>query len=271
MLLPNGYSLDSPDIRILFVEDEEDSLHLYKSMLTRAGIPAAYVRTPQEALDAIESRCKVNKPFDLVVTDLVFVGQNMAGPELTRRVRTCGHKGRIVFFTGRDEPMVEMSSQFLDVAEVWHKPADVPRLVEKLTKMLPNLPRMKQSAGAEPPPPQENLKERLEWKIRFPAVMWVILCLLIVSVSINCFTLYRSTYTVGAMRDIQRYVVAKNGTIIEPGQYRVFVPQAKSSLKTLSDGSVRVTFQFEPKDAAAAQSLADQRGSALWLNVTRGK
>ena len=69
-------------LRVLYLDDDEDYAHLFKSVVTRLGCQTITYCVPAAAL---ESLVTTDAPFDLFVTDFHMPGVN--GLEVVRRAR----------------------------------------------------------------------------------------------------------------------------------------------------------------------------------------
>lgn len=77
---PDALEVDLTGLRLLLVEDHEDSLHLLRTILEGAGAAVTEVRTAGEALKAFAS-----EPPDALVSDIEMPGED--GYTLVRKIR----------------------------------------------------------------------------------------------------------------------------------------------------------------------------------------
>jgi len=268
-----GYSQTHPDARLLIAEDDLDMLSIYTLELSMAGIPAHLVQSSAEALEKVKERAAKGDCYDLIISDLLFKGEELSGVGLAEQIRAIPCNTAIIFLTSRHEQNINIPCALLNVLDVWHKPEDLPDLTKNIMAFFKQKKgeAAKSVASPEAIPLQRTPAPR-DWQQRILSFMPVFLMLLVLSVGMNGFMLYRSVYTVGAMRDIQRYVVEKSATTnVMPGLHRVTVPDIVAGYSKLKDGRARIVLEFSPADSKVAEDLAAKREEPLWVSVTREK
>src|SRR5688572_16080772 len=83
---------------VLVVDDHEDVLEIARTVLTYAGAEVTTCASPELALAALSSL-----PFDVVLTDLGFGGQPLAGTLVLESARQLPRPCVVIATTGRNE------------------------------------------------------------------------------------------------------------------------------------------------------------------------
>jgi two-component system cell cycle sensor histidine kinase/response regulator CckA len=111
---------------ILLVEDNQDSLLLFRRILQQQGYEVLFARGGEDALKV----CRLHTgPLDLVVADVVMPG--MSGPQLSERLRSLRPKTPVLFISGiMNASAVQGGSGFLS------KPFTPEQLVEKVQQLI---------------------------------------------------------------------------------------------------------------------------------------
>jgi two-component system, OmpR family, response regulator QseB len=84
-------------MRILYLEDEADIAEGVAELLTGDRYDVTWVRTLDEAFDALSAA-----PFDLALLDVMIGDDETAGFGLARTLREAGFEGQVLFLTARD-------------------------------------------------------------------------------------------------------------------------------------------------------------------------
>jgi CheY-like chemotaxis protein len=111
---------------ILLVEDNHDSLLLFRKILQQQGYEVLFARGGEDALKV----CRLHTgPIDLVVADVVMPG--MSGPQLSERLRPMRPKTPILFISGiMNASAIRGGSGFLA------KPFTPEELIEKVQQLI---------------------------------------------------------------------------------------------------------------------------------------
>ena len=111
---------------ILVVEDNQESLLLFRKILQQQGYEVLFARGGQDALKVCRAHIG---PIDLVIADVVMPG--MSGPQLSESLRPLRPKTPVLFMSGVVNPAaVQGGAGFLS------KPFAPERLVEKVHQLI---------------------------------------------------------------------------------------------------------------------------------------
>lgn len=117
--------------RILYVEDEAEVMRIVKRILESAGYLVTTARNGDEALQVF----KDNRPFDLVLTDVVMPG-NLQGPALITALRRIDADLPCVCLTGYTRQETEQDHEFAPSDIHLMKPVRRADLLNALSKVL---------------------------------------------------------------------------------------------------------------------------------------
>ncbi len=84
-------------VQVLVVDDSDDMRKLASELFKKAGAEVEEFDSPMKALQAMTDALDKEKPYDLVLTDIVMPAMN--GFELAEEMRGIGFDGPIVAFT----------------------------------------------------------------------------------------------------------------------------------------------------------------------------
>jgi len=119
--------------RILNVEDDSEISNLVKLALADTfGYDVVLAETLQEAKQAYDSR---KEDFDLTILDRQL--PDGLGYDFIRHVRGKGDQMNIMMYSGYANAENEELAYSLGANDFLHKPFDLPDLIEKVQKLLP--------------------------------------------------------------------------------------------------------------------------------------
>lgn len=273
--------------RVLLVDDTPDLLkaHALALQMKPAVARVESAEGGVEALECYASARIAHDPFDLLVVDLAMPQMN--GFVVAESIRKSGdHKTKILFFTSYDTDLEnEPRARACGACGVWSKGRPMPDFRREVhTLLLEEKPKYKETKADAVPVTSDVVPESTRMVAQkavrrdktFVLVGWVIAAALVGNFGLTLFNMARAPRVYTAISNIDRKLDGAVTTARLPPGYRVTVPLTKSAFKQLkgkdgAPGRVRVTFEFEEKDSAAAASLASERGVPLCLNVTRYK
>lgn len=121
----------SPNLRILCVDDDEDTSELINMMLQRsnAEYKITSVKTPDEALTLAAT-----KEFDLYVLDYRYA--DTTGVEICRRIRQTDRDTPIMFFTGEAHAQERQMAIAAGANAYLIKPDDLDKLTDTVKLLL---------------------------------------------------------------------------------------------------------------------------------------
>ena len=116
---------------ILYVEDNEDNIYMLSERLRREGFDVDIARTGAEGVALARAR-----PPDLVIMDLVLPG--MDGFAAARELRGAAETRHIPIIALSASVLPEHQHRAIDAGcdDFETKPVDLPRLLEKIEKLL---------------------------------------------------------------------------------------------------------------------------------------
>ncbi|RBQ15550.1 DNA-binding response regulator [Spongiactinospora rosea] len=133
---------DSPEARLLIVEDEPNILELLAASLRFAGFEVATAKAGLEAVSAVQR----HRP-DLIVLDIML--PDMDGFDVVRRLRGGGTHTPVVFLTARDAVEDKIRGLTLGGDDYVTKPFSLEEVIARIRAVL-------RRAGGDPagPPPR---------------------------------------------------------------------------------------------------------------------
>jgi len=114
---------------VLVADRDGSAARLLGDLIRRLGLRAYHTTRGDEALRVAEAQ-----PMRLAIIDVAL--QDMAGPELARRLRTLDPALPVVMTTGDFRPEVEVQAREAGIVHYAHKPLDDGRLEAVLRKIL---------------------------------------------------------------------------------------------------------------------------------------
>ncbi len=120
---------------ILVVDDEQDILNVIEATLNREGFEVLKALNGDMALDLFQ---KLNKPIDLLLTDVVMPG--MSGPMLVDRLLAVQPNLPVLFMSGYDDRQVVHRYVLKEGFALLAKPFSLEILNRKVKEMLPSAP-----------------------------------------------------------------------------------------------------------------------------------
>ena len=256
--------------RVLLIEDHPDTLDFYTSCVAMAGFEPTACMTGAEGIAAFAQAQADGIPFDAVITDLE-IDAHESGVSVARSIREMAPNALIVLATGRKDDHIVFMANELNIFAVWRKP--ITNFEQKLRDLIP----MPTSATVDRRPQGfvrrqfQSLNETKQGTLILFVLLFI--CILQIRSTWMAPQLYSQIGNIqNAASTIDKKLDGAVATGALPSGYQVFVPRGEVGYQVMkSTGRSRVTFEFESKDAAAAESLAKERGAPLWVQVTRGK
>ena len=120
-----------PALVVLLAEDEDIVRELVSSVLEREGFEVHAARDGLEALEQLE---RIDRPIDLLVTDLVM--PRMSGQELAERVAERQPQARTVFISGYSEESPTLERGALGESAFVRKPFSPSALVQTVNSVI---------------------------------------------------------------------------------------------------------------------------------------
>jgi two-component system OmpR family response regulator len=136
-----GRMSESPEARLLVVEDEPNIVELLSASLRLAGFQVTTATSGLEALQAVQR----HRP-DLVVLDVML--PDLDGFDVARRLRTGDTRTPVLFLTARDATEDKIRGLTLGGDDYVTKPFSLEEVVARIRAVL-----RRTRAGSSPPPP----------------------------------------------------------------------------------------------------------------------
>lgn len=254
--------------RVLIIEDDSALRKIYKAAFKDAPYEVVTEASGVRGVELVKEGLAANNGFDLIVTDFVLTNdleRKVTGIDVARQIRELCSFCKIVMATGRADLIDDADARRLGLKGVWVKPFE--KNIRNAVDEMLNVPKV-ETASKKP-----NLFRRTSnADVRPSSVMLMALWVaVLMSLLLNAFSAWRAPRLYDRIDAISRKLDGAVSTHALPVGYRVTVDRSKADYQVMADGSVRVRFHFEKKDALAAQSLAAERDAPLYLNVTRAK
>ena len=117
------------EMRVLFIDDEEELVSTLVERLSYRGIESAY------AIDGHEGLAKMKEGrFDIVVLDLKLPG--LGGEEVLRRLRRDYPRVPVLLITGHGSPITDVESRPEGAYDYLIKPVNLDDLIAKMREAL---------------------------------------------------------------------------------------------------------------------------------------
>lgn len=117
-------------LKVLVVDDEEDSLELVKNVIKSLGFNVVAVSNGKEALKILQE----SKDITVVLADLVMSGMN--GIELIKEARRLGINQKFIIITAYGEMDSYIEAMNLGVVDYINKPVNSEHLSLLLSKAI---------------------------------------------------------------------------------------------------------------------------------------
>ena len=117
------------EIKILFVEDEDDLINIISDTLTKLQANYVTARNGKEAIEVLGS----NPDIDLVVTDINM--PIMSGLELIEEVRKTNKEIPFVIMSAHTEPEYIKSAEALGITDYLLKPFDFIKFINLVAEL----------------------------------------------------------------------------------------------------------------------------------------
>lgn len=122
--------MEEKNVKVLIVDDEEDSLKVVESTIRSMGFDVIAVSSGREALEVM----KGNKDIQIVFADLVMSGMN--GIELVKEARRVGSELPFVIMTAYGEMESYIEAMNLGVVDYINKPINSDQIINLISKAL---------------------------------------------------------------------------------------------------------------------------------------
>ena len=120
---------------ILVVDDEQDILNVVEAALTRDGFEVVQAHSGDMALELFQ---KLQKPIDLLLTDVVMPG--MSGPMLVDRLLAMQPSLPVLFMSGYDDRQIVQRYVLKEGFALLPKPFSLETLCQKVNELVPAAP-----------------------------------------------------------------------------------------------------------------------------------
>ena len=119
----------------MVVDDEQDILNVVEAALHREGFEVVQAHGGDMALELFQ---KLQKPIDLLLTDVVMPG--MSGPMLVDRMLAMQPSLPVLFMSGYDDRQVVLRYVLKEGFALLPKPFTLEVLCQKINELLPAAP-----------------------------------------------------------------------------------------------------------------------------------
>ena len=123
-----GRRSESPEVNIIYVEDDPDLCEAIVQMLAMWGHEATYFTRGRDLLRQLAT--SRDAAFDLLITDYYLPDVN--GVELVRMLRLSRPVLPALLLTGSREASVQKAASRVEDCEVMYKPLDMEQLQERI-------------------------------------------------------------------------------------------------------------------------------------------
>jgi DNA-binding response OmpR family regulator len=124
-------------MRVLIADDDPDILDLFTVLLNRDNLEIDTAKDGQLALDAIDRSVAENRPYDLLITDLMM--PNLDGMELIALLQERGIQPEVLAITGGGEEKFSQQLLAAGITNVLYKPFEFPALNAEVNLILDRL------------------------------------------------------------------------------------------------------------------------------------
>lgn len=267
--------------RVLIVDDHVDIASMFSYGLSKIAM-CETAHNGHEALKKYREARDGSDPFFVIVMDIGL--PDKTGFEVAEEIRASGDMDvSIILNTAYIEDASATRAEALKNSALISKPnttGDLEPIVQKFLDSDRHTPfifeptlrtektEAKKSADISPLI-VDAITKRNERKV----ILWLkMACALLLFVAVlQVISALRGPLIKNSIDNMDRKLDGAVSTRALPAGYRVIVPAGQVGFKPMANGRKRITFEFEEKDAAAAQSLASKRGEPLYLKVTREK
>lgn len=122
--------MNEKNLKVLIVDDEEDSLELVTNIIKGLGFNVISVTNGSEALKVLQNV----KDIQIVLADLVMGGMN--GIELVKEARKRGINQKFIIITAYGEMDSYIEAMNLGVVDYINKPVNGEQLIQVISKAL---------------------------------------------------------------------------------------------------------------------------------------
>ena len=122
------------NINALIVDDNETNRKILESILTSWGMTYFSVEDGTQALDAINKQQQSDKPYDLILLDMMMPGMN--GLEVAKELQTQNNSSAIVMLTSLTDTNIQENSKLAGIAACIHKPVKKSLLLDTIMVSL---------------------------------------------------------------------------------------------------------------------------------------
>lgn len=122
------------DINALIVDDNETNRKILESILTSWNIKHSSAEDGVEALNAIHKQSSLNKPYDLILLDMMMPGMN--GLEVAEKLKAENNKPEIIMLTSLTDNNIQEKSKLAGITTCIHKPVKKSLLLDTIMASL---------------------------------------------------------------------------------------------------------------------------------------
>ena len=130
-LVGEGQEREDRRIRVLVIDDSEDSTEMFATLLARAGYEVETAESAPAALEVSE-----RGTFDLIISDIGMPG--MSGYQLAKQLRSLPEYRNVpmLAITGFAEFANRQTAVWAGFDEYLHKPIDPAKLLEVVARLV---------------------------------------------------------------------------------------------------------------------------------------
>lgn len=122
------------DINALIVDDNETNRKILETILTSWNIKYSSAENGVEALNAIHEQSLLNKPYDLILLDMMMPGMN--GLEVAEKLKAEHNKPNIIMLTSLTDNNIQEKSKLAGISACIHKPVKKSLLLDTIMASL---------------------------------------------------------------------------------------------------------------------------------------
>ena len=125
---------DLRHINALIVDDNETNRKILESILTSWGVAYSSVEDGAKALDSINKQKELDKPYDLILLDMMMPGMN--GLEVAEELQRQNDSTVIVMLTSLTDTNIQENSKLVGIDACIHKPVKKSLLLDTIMASL---------------------------------------------------------------------------------------------------------------------------------------